>query len=50
MRPLRVLVVEDDPLVGPLLAEVLEDIGHVVALWRSTRTPPWRRLGIATPI
>jgi len=30
MRPLRVLVVEDDPMIGPLLAEVLEDLGHVV--------------------
>ena len=26
MRALRVLVVEDDPMVGPLLAEVLEDL------------------------
>ena len=31
MRPLRVLVVEDDLMIGPLLAEVLEDLGHVVA-------------------
>jgi two-component system, response regulator PdtaR len=30
MGPLRVLVVEDDPMIGPLLAEVLEDLGHVV--------------------
>jgi DNA-binding response OmpR family regulator len=30
MTRLRVLVVEDDPMVGPLLAEVLEDLGHVV--------------------
>jgi DNA-binding response OmpR family regulator len=30
MRPLRVLIVEDDPMIGPLLAEVLEDLGHVV--------------------
>jgi two-component system, response regulator PdtaR len=30
MRPLRVLVVEDDPMVGPLLAEVLEELGHIV--------------------
>lgn len=30
MTPLRVLVVEDDPMIGPLLAEVLEDLGHVV--------------------
>ena len=30
MRPLRVLVVEDDPMIGPILAEVLEDLGHIV--------------------
>lgn len=30
MRRLRVLVVEDDPMIGPLLAELLEDLGHVV--------------------
>ena len=30
MKPLRVLVVEDDLLIGPLLAELLEDLGHVV--------------------
>lgn len=30
MRPLRVLVVEDDIMIGPLLAEVLEDLGHIV--------------------
>ena len=30
MRPLRVVVVEDDSMIGPLLAEVLEDLGHVV--------------------
>jgi CheY-like chemotaxis protein len=31
MKPLRVLVVEDDLMIGQLLAEVLEDLGHVVA-------------------
>ena len=30
MRSLRVLVVEDDLMIGPLLAEVLEDLGHIV--------------------
>ncbi len=30
MKPLRVLVVEDDLMIGPLLAEVLEDLGHIV--------------------
>ncbi len=26
----RILVVEDDLMIGPLLAEMLEDLGHVV--------------------
>jgi PleD family two-component response regulator len=30
MKPLRVLVVEDDLMNGPLLAEMLEDLGHIV--------------------
>jgi DNA-binding response OmpR family regulator len=30
MRPLRILVVEDDLMIGPLLAEMLEELGHVV--------------------
>jgi CheY-like chemotaxis protein len=30
MQSLRILVVEDDPMIGPLLAEILEDLGHVV--------------------
>ena len=30
MNPLRILVVEDDPMIGPLLAEILEDLGHIV--------------------
>lgn len=30
MKPLRILVVEDDAMIGPLLAEMLEDLGHVV--------------------
>jgi CheY-like chemotaxis protein len=29
-KPLRVLVVEDDLMIGPLLAETLEDLGHIV--------------------
>jgi DNA-binding response OmpR family regulator len=29
-KSLRILVVEDDPMIGPLLAEMLEDLGHVV--------------------
>jgi len=30
IKPLRILVVEDDPMIGPLLAEMLEDLGHIV--------------------
>jgi len=30
MKPLRILVVEDDVVIGGLLAETLEDLGHVV--------------------
>jgi len=30
MRALRILVVEDDVMIGGLLAETLEDLGHVV--------------------
>ena len=30
MKPLRILVVEDDPMIGPILAEMLEDLGHIV--------------------
>ena len=30
MKALRILVVEDDPLIGMLLAEVLEGLGHEV--------------------
>jgi DNA-binding response OmpR family regulator len=30
MKPLRVLVVEDDLMIGPLLAETLEELGHEV--------------------
>lgn len=30
MRPLRIVVVEDDVMIGPLLAETLEDLGHIV--------------------
>jgi CheY-like chemotaxis protein len=30
MEGLRILIVEDDVTVGPLLAEILEDLGHVV--------------------
>ena len=30
MKALRILVVEDDVMIGELLAETLEDLGHVV--------------------
>jgi two-component system, response regulator PdtaR len=30
IKPLRVLIVEDDLTIGPLLAETLEQLGHVV--------------------
>jgi CheY-like chemotaxis protein len=30
IQSLRILIVEDDPMIGSLLAEVLEDLGHVV--------------------
>lgn len=30
MRPLRILLVEDDTSIGDLLAEVITDIGHIV--------------------
>ncbi len=30
MKALRILVVEDDVMIGGLLAETLEDLGHVV--------------------
>ena len=30
MNSLCILVVEDDPMIGPLLAEILEDLGHFV--------------------
>ncbi|MDE3174746.1 MAG: response regulator [Pseudomonadota bacterium] len=30
MKPLRILVVEDDVTIGPLLAELLEELGHFV--------------------
>jgi CheY-like chemotaxis protein len=30
IKPLRVLIVEDDPTIGPLLAETLEQLGHIV--------------------
>jgi two-component system, response regulator PdtaR len=30
MKPLRVLIVEDDLTIGPLLAETIEQLGHVI--------------------
>ncbi len=36
MRPLRVLLVEDEILIAMLFAEVLEDMGHNVCAMEST--------------
>jgi CheY-like chemotaxis protein len=36
MKTLRILVVEDDPLLGELLAELLETMGHAVCGVEST--------------
>lgn len=30
MKPIRILVVEDDLMIGPLFAEMLEELGHIV--------------------
>jgi two-component system, response regulator PdtaR len=30
MKSLSILIVEDDPMIGPLLAEMLEDLGHFI--------------------
>lgn len=30
MKPLRILIVEDDLMIGPLFAEMLEELGHLV--------------------
>ena len=30
VTPLSILIVEDDVMIGPLLAEMLEDLGHLV--------------------
>ena len=38
MRPLRVLLVEDEVLIAMLFAEVLEDMGHNVCAMESTET------------
>jgi CheY-like chemotaxis protein len=38
MRALRTLVVEDDPLIGVLLAETLEGLGHAVCAVESNVT------------
>jgi two-component system, response regulator PdtaR len=38
MRALRTLVVEDDPMIGVLLAETLEGLGHAVCAVESNVT------------
>lgn len=30
VKPLSILIFEDDVMIGPLLAEMLEDMGHIV--------------------
>jgi DNA-binding response OmpR family regulator len=41
MRTLRVLVVDDDVMIGTLLADLLAELGHVCSIestfWRSSR-------------
>ncbi len=36
MRPLRILLVDDDALIGTLLAEMLDQMGHVVCAIEAT--------------
>jgi hypothetical protein len=50
MKALRILVVEDDVTIGGLLAETLEDLGHVVAPWRPTPPMRWPPPPVITPI
>ena len=50
MKPLRILVVEDDVMIGPLLAEMLEDLGQSSAPSRSMRSTQWRPPHDVTPI
>jgi CheY-like chemotaxis protein len=38
MKPLRILVVDDDATIGALLAEMLEDMGYVVCGVEATET------------
>lgn len=38
MRSLRILLVDDDALIGVLLTEILEDMGHVVCGLATTET------------
>jgi DNA-binding response OmpR family regulator len=38
MKPLRVLVMEDDALIGALLAEVLAGMGHEICAIEATET------------
>lgn len=38
MTPLRILVVEDDPVIGMLLGEMLEEMGHRVCAIAANET------------
>ena len=46
MRPLRILLVDDDAMIGTLLAELLDEMGHVVCGIEATEF--WRRSGGAS--
>ena len=50
MKALRILVVEDDVMIGGLLAETLEDLGHSSAPWRPTPPMRWPRRRVTIPI
>ena len=43
MRPLRILLVDDDAMIGTLLAELLDEMGHVVCGIEATELAPFRR-------
>lgn len=43
MTALRVLVVEDDAKIGPLLAETLRSLNYEVCAVEATEAGPWLR-------
>ena len=51
MKALRTLVVEDDAMIGGLLAETLEGLGHArSAPWRPMSPKQWPPLRIGARI